>query len=252
MGRMSREEFERQAVLYAMGALAPEEARRFELERARRGGEGETLARGVGQAIGQGGVTRSERAALAAVTTAPARRVPWPWFALSLVLLAAGIGVAVWGLEEHGRAERAATRAAGQQAARDSLDRVLERTQLELAGQPRAAELAPLLAAGDLAVVPLAGAGGAEGRIVASAGGALFVASGLPGLPAGGTYQLWRRAGALVEPVAALGDAPQDFLFALFTDAGFLTGAQTLFVSAEAGPGATVPGGAPVLEGRVP
>ena len=58
MVRMSREEFERQAVLYAMGALTSQEAKRFEEERARRGAEGERLEQGVRKAIDHGDAPR--------------------------------------------------------------------------------------------------------------------------------------------------------------------------------------------------
>lgn len=248
MSRMSREEFERQAVLHAMGALTPEEARRFEAERARRGTEGESLARGVGQAIAR--ETPSERAALAAVTAGPARRAPLGWVLLSGLLLVGLAAVVVWGLGQRSRAEELAGRVGALDRAADSAAATAAAARAALAAQPPADDVAPLLAATDLVVVPLAGTGGAEGRILAGAGGALLVASGLPALPEGGTYQLWRRTGAVTEPVAALGDAPAGYLLALFSDRAFLEGAQTLLVSAEAGPGRVVPAEPAVLEGR--
>src|SRR5688572_12233940 len=252
MNRMSREEFERQAVLYAMGALSPEEARTFEVERTRRGSEGESLARGVGRAIGPP-VTPSERASLAAVTAVPARHAPWGWIALCVALLAVATAAGVWALAERSRSGALERRVERLGASADSLGQALEQSRETLAAQPRAAELAPLLGAPDLAVVPLAGPQGAQGGLLAAPGrGALLVATGLPVLPEGDTYQLWRRTGDLTEPIAALGNATSGFLFALFTDAGFLAGAETVLVSGESLPVGSLPTQDAVLEGRVP
>jgi hypothetical protein len=198
-------------------------------------------------------VTPGERAALAAVTATPSLRAPWMWVGLCLALLAVAGAALGWALDQRERASGATARAAELERRADSLAAALEQSRAALAGQPPGDQLAPLLAAADQVVVPLAGAQGAEGRILASEGrGAVLVASGLAALPDGGTYQLWRRTGAVTEPVAALGNAPRGFLLALFSDAAFLDGAESVLVSAEPGPGRPFPTEPAILEGRPP
>lgn len=51
----------------------------------------------------------------------------------------------------------------------------------------------------------LSGAGGAEGQMVPSGDGALFVAAGLPEAPAGRTYQLWALQGAKPRSLGTFG-----------------------------------------------
>ena len=256
MNRMSREEFERQAVLYSMGSLGPEEARRFEEERSRRGLEGERLEHGVRQAIdrasGPGGMGPSEREALARVTARPPRSgAPWGWIALSLVLALAAGGAAAWALSERAGAAGARDELRAAERAADSLATALAQARAAAASQPRAGDLAPLLAAPDLAIVPLTGPV-AAGRILGAEGwGAVLVAYQLPPLQGEGTYQLWRRAGQVTEAVAPLGNAAEGYLFAIFSDAEFLAGAEAVVVTAEPAPGRAAPMEPPVLEGRL-
>lgn len=254
---MKDAEFERQAVLYAMGALSPQEARRFEAERKRRGARGERIERGIRQAIesagGPGSIVPSERRALAAVTApGPPPERPWGWIVATIALVLAGAGLLVWGLDERSRAEEEARAAALHLRTIDSL-RSAGRAGAE-EGAPRADEFAPLLAAPALVVVPLVGAAGVEGRLLAAPErGALLVASGLPPLPERGVYQLWRRTGEVTEAVAALGDAPRGFLFAVFSDGDFFAeGGGMLLVTGEAGPGAPFPSEPAVLAGPLP
>jgi len=249
---MSREEFERQAVLYAMGALSPEEARRFEMERARRGAEGESLDQGLRQAFGPRSVTPVERMALAAVTTEHKRRTPWPWIIVSVLFIAAGAGAVVFGLRERQRAESASSRARTLAATIDSLEIDNARMNLELRGRPRAEELAPLLASGEMVVIPLEGPIGNTGRIVmVPGGGAILVASGVTPLSEGATYQLWRTAAGVTQPVAPLGDARRGFLFSVLSSDDFLQGAESVFVTAERAPGAVLPSDTTILQGRL-
>lgn len=256
MPSMSDAEFERQAVLHAMGALGAKETARFEAERARRGAQGEQLEHGVREALeraggGSRGVALSEREALAAVTAPLQGPRPWGWITAVAVLALASATAVVWGLSERSRAGREAEAARVNAGEADSLRVALDRMEAALPGWLRPGELAPFLAESALILVPLAGAGEAQGRVLASEdSGVLFVASGLAPLGSG-TYHLWRRAGQITESVAELGDAPQGFLFARFTDAGFLEGAQSLLVTAEPGPGAVFPTQPAVLEGRL-
>ncbi len=252
VSRMSREEFERQAVLYAMGALSPEEARRFEMERARRGAEGESLDQGLRQAFGPRSVTPVERMALAAVTSEHKRRPPWPWIIVATLFIAAGAGAIVWGLGERRRAETASARVGTLDRTVDSLEIDLARMNLELRGRPRAEELAPLLASGDMVVIPLEGPVGNTGRIVmVPGGGAVLVASNITALAEGSTYQLWRTAAGVTQPVAPLGDARRGFLFSVLSDDDFLQGAEAVFVTAEDAPGAVLPSDTTILQGRL-
>ncbi len=250
ISRMSRDEFERQAVLYAMGALSSEEARRFEVERARRGAEGESLDEGLRQAIGPRKVTPVERMALAAVTAEPRRRALWPWVLLSLVCLAAGAAAAYWGWTQRSGAAADAGRIAGLETSVDSLTGELERGRLELQGRPRPEELAPLLVDNEMAFTQLSGATGARGRIISVPGGpALLVATGVDPLPEGQTYRLWRRFAGVPQPVADVGDARRGFLFTYVSESDFLNNAEALQVTAESSD-SQVPAGPVVLEGR--
>jgi len=251
MSRMSREEFERQAVLYAMGALSPEEARHFEMERARRGAEGESLDQGLRQAIGPRGVTPVERMALAAVTTEYKRRTPWAWIVLSAVCLAAGGGAVFWGLRERARAETLATQVAELGVRADSLDQELLRMQFDVEGRPRVEELVPIFVADNMEFLQLAGPTGNRGRLVyVPGGGAMFIAAGVEPLAEGATYQLWRSTAGVPQPVAPLGDARRGFLFSLLSDTAFLNGADAVMVTAETSTGAVLPSDAVLLEGR--
>jgi hypothetical protein len=258
MARMSREEFERQAVLYAMGALTAEEARRFEAERARRGVEGERLELGVRKAIDRAGGSRGlvpqEREALTAVTARPVGSPsPGPWIALAIAFAVASAGAVAWALSERSRAEEAAARNAASAREVAVLRSTVERSQAALARTPPVGDVVSLLAAPDLVIVPLAGSSGASGRILAVEGqGALFVAQGLPSLAAGGTYQLWRRRGEVTEPSVPLGNAPRGCLVSRFSDESFLIGAETLIVTAEVDSAALVPREPAVHEGRSP
>jgi hypothetical protein len=258
MARMSREEFERQAVLYAMGALSPQEARRFEAERARRGVEGKKLEEGVRKAIdqagGSSGLAPHERQALASVTARPVTAPsPAPWIALAIALAAACAGTVAWALGERSRAEEANALAAARARAIDSLGAAVERGEAALAATPLAEDLVALLAVPEFVVIELAGQGEAVGRILTTEGqGALLVARGLPVLADGGFYRLWRRTGEVTEPAVTLGNAPQGFILARFSDTSFLTGAETLLVTAELDRDVLVPSEPAILEGRVP
>lgn len=253
---MNDREFERLAVLHAMGALSEEEAERFHAARQERGRGGDHLVQGVQRAFtgtrgGAAATVPTERADLAAVTSAPLpSERPRPWIALAILLallLAGALGWALWLQSRRGAAEEE-RRAASRRA--DSLALRLTASEEALAGLPRTEELAPVLAATELVGVPLTGGGGAEGRIfLAGETGALLVARGLPALEEGAAYRLWRIGAAGAEPVATLGDAPHGFLFIVFSNAGFLENGDRLQVTAESDPESPGPSGPVLLEG---
>lgn len=255
MARMGDKEFERLAVLHAMGALSPDEVARFEAERAARGQGAERIVQGVERTLarptGRAGALSVERADLAAVTARyPAGRRR-PWIALSLLLAIGLAGALAWGFWLNDRVgtlegERDATAVRA-----DSLAAAVAAGESLRAHQPRSEELTPLLSAADLVAAPLAGGTGAGGRILAGAAGAILVAQGLPALD-GGVYRLWRVGPAGPEPLATLGSAPYGFLFALFPDAAFLESGGRLVLTAEGDTEAAAPAGPTLLEGRLP
>lgn len=254
MAEISDKEFERLAVLHAMGALDEEETERFRQAREERGRRGDRLVRGVQHAFGGVGgppVAAGERADLAAVTGRPLRsRRPWAWILVSVLLALAFMGALGWGVWLQGRASDlgADGRAAADRA--DSLAAALADRESALANRPAVSELAPLLAAPELAVVSLAGPGGG-GRLLATDDGALLVARGLPPLEEG-AYVLWTVDAAGVERVAPLGRAPDGLLFARFSDRLFLEGVSLIRLTAEADTEAGAPSGPVLLEGQVP
>ncbi|MEU7283273.1 anti-sigma factor [Streptomyces sp. NPDC045431] len=102
------------------------------------------------------------------------------------VAAAVGLGgVAAWQFQEARQAERRAVQA-----------------------QRESEELARVLAAADARTVSGAVKGGARATVVVSRAedGAVFLASGLPELPAGKTYQLWFDDGGRMRPAGLVGD----------------------------------------------
>lgn len=253
MTRVPDKEFERLAVLHAMGALSPPEAARFDAARAERGQGGERVVEGVERAFarrgGAGAAMPLERADLAAVTAPGPRRPPWAWLALCLLFAFAAAGGILWGLSQRGQAAALQDERDRAIAATDSLAVLAAAGATAAAALPRPAALASLLAGDDLAVTELTSSAGARGRILAGPGGAILAADGLPSLVTGG-YRLWRVEPGPPEPLAALGDAPQGFLFAIFSDAFFLDAAARIAVTAEPDLEAPAPGGPTLLEGR--
>lgn len=251
---ISDKEFERLAVLHAMGALSEEEAQRFQLAREERGQQGEQLVRGVERSLGPAGAgaastVPAERADLTGVTGRPLRSErPLGWIAAVAALtlaLAAAIGYA---LSVRGGRTDLVTERETATARAESLAAVVATRDSALATIPRAAEIAPVLAAPDAVVTPLSGPGG-SGRLLAADVGALFAARELPPLDTGGSYTLWRVGPAGVEPIAPLGRAPDGLLLAIFGDAAFLEGAGAIRVTAETDPEAGRPRGPVMLEG---
>lgn len=254
MSSMSDKEFERLAVLHAVGALSEEEAGRFQVARAERGRRGERLVRGVQRALaGSGGTSTvpTERADLAAVTRRSRRAPLANGQGVVIAVLAVALAAALaWGAWLTGRGSGLGEDLAAAEARGDSLAAVAAARGEEMARQPKAAELAPILAASDLRVVPLAGPDGAEGRLLAAPGrGAILVARGLARDP-DATVRLWHVAFDGARPVATLGAAPRGFLFAILPETAFLDGARSLVLATGDPP---APGEAPaaLLEGRV-
>ncbi len=254
MARLPDKEFERLAVLHAMGALSPEETARFEAARAERGQGGERLVEGVERALvrrgGAGAAMPVERADLAAVTGSWPRSRPWAWIVLCLLFALAAAGGVLWALSERGRTDGLRAERDRAEGRADSLAAVAAAAESDAAGLPDPSTLAPLLAAAELTESPLTGATDARGRILAGPGGAILVARDLPALGEG-AYRLWRMEPAPVEPVATLGDAPQGFLFAVFSDAAFLAPGGRWAITAEADADAPAPAGPILLEGRI-
>lgn len=232
---MSDKEFERLAVLHAMGALSEEDAALFREAREERGQAGDRLVRGVERAFagtGPGapaGTVPTERADLAAVTGRPIdapRR--WPWVTAVVALAALAVGAVAWALSLQSEIDRMRTRGVEATARADTLRAAVAERDTALASLPHPGELTPLLADPALVVVTMAGEAEAAGRLLASPGGrgALLVVTGLPA--GGGPYRLTRMGPQGTAPVADLGIAPNGFLFTLFTGAGFLDGAWRL------------------------
>lgn len=257
MARIPDKEFERLAVLHAMGALSEEEATAFREAREERGQKGDRLVQGVERAFAgakpgaPGGTVPTERADLAAVTGRPidtSRR--WPWVVALVVLGAVAIGAAAWALQLQSQLERTRTEGARAAALADTLQAAVAERDTALASVPNVAELTPLLADPALVVVSLEGEGETTGRLLASPGGrgAILVVTGLP--RDGGPYRLVKEGPEGPEVVAELGIAPAGFLFSLFSTAGFVDEARVLRLVAPS-PDATAPD-AVLLEGRVP
>lgn len=257
MARIPDKEFERLAVLQAMGALSEEEAARFREAREERGQAGDRLVRGVERAFAEkgpgapAGTAATERTDLAAVTGRPIdtpRR--WPWVTAVVVLAALAVGAAAWALSLRSEIDRMRTRGARATARADTLRAAVAQRDTALATLPDPWELTPLLADPALLVVPMEGVGEATGRLLASPGGwgALLVVTGLPA--GGGPYRLTKEGPQGTEPVADLGIAPNGFLFTIFTGAGFLDGARSLRLVASSTDASALDG--PILEGRVP
>ncbi len=180
----------------------------------------------------------SERQALRRITARPLEEAPGTRRTAVLIVLAvlAVAGVA-YGLVERARRadledERSAAALRG-----DSLAGALAARDLLLAGRPSVESLLAILASPDVASFPLAGSSGARGSLVASSGGAILSADGLPG----GEYALWHVDDAGPHRVAALGRAQEGRLLALLDDASFATGWGGLQVAGE-GPAAATPG----------
>ena len=136
------------------------------------------------------------------------------------VLAAAGIG---YGLVERSRRTAAEEERAAIAGHADSLEAALADRDSLLAGRPTVEELLAVLAAPDVAAFPLAGAGEARGSLIASPGGAILSAHGLPRSPED-AYVLWHVDDAGPHLVAELGTTPDGRLFALLDDAAFATG----------------------------
>jgi len=163
----------------------------------------------------------SERAALRSITARPLedRRRPAILVVLG-VLAVAGIG---YGLVEQSRRASVEEERLAIAGRADSLGAALAGRDSLLAGRPSAGELLAVLAAPDVASFPLSGTAEARGSLVASSGGAILAASGLP--PSSDTtYVLWHVDDAGSHRVVELGAAPQGRLFALLDDASFATG----------------------------
>ncbi|MDX1624232.1 MAG: anti-sigma factor [Gemmatimonadota bacterium] len=254
---MSDKEFERLAVLHAMGALSEEEAKRFERAREERGRGGESLVRGVERTFGPTGAgaastVPAERADLAGITGRPLRSErPWRWIAASVLLTLALIGAVAFALRERGLHTEAEERREAATRRGDSLAALVTARDSALDARPRPAEIVPLVAASDLTTVSLSGPQG-SGRVLGSDAGAILAAEGLPSLDPGGSYRLWSVGPEGPVPVASLGRAPEGRLLAIFGDAGFLAGAGALRVTAETSPEAGEPTGPLMLQGEVP
>lgn len=254
---MPDKEFERLAVLHAMGALSGEEAERFRAAREERGQAGERLVQGVERAFtgtGPGApaaTVPSERADLAAVTGRPIdapRR--WPWAVALVVLAAVAVGAIAWALSLRSELDRNRATATAATARVDALSAAVAERDTALAAIPDAAEMAPILADPDLLLVLLEGAGEASARLMAGPAGrgAILVATGLP--EGGGPWRLVRTDAEGTTPVAELGTAPSGFLFSVFPNAAFLEGARSVALVTPASD-ATAPDSV-ALEGAVP
>lgn len=257
MARMSDKEFERLAVLHAMGALSEEETAAFREAREERGQKGDRLVQGVERAFAGAkpgtptGTVPTERADLAAVTGRPIdtpRR--WPWVVALVTLAAIAVGAAAWALQLQSELDETRAARARTAALADTLQAAVAERDTALASVPNVADLAPLLADPALVIVPLQGEGETTGRLLASLGGrgAILVVTGLSA--EGGPYRLVKEGPEGPEVVAELGIAPAGFLFSLFSTGGFVDDARTLRVVTPAAD-ATTPDQT-VLEGRVP
>ncbi len=170
----------------------------------------------------------SERHALRGITGRPLEGAADTRRTALLVGLAvlAVVGIA-YGLVERGRRadledERTAATVRG-----DSLATALAANNSLLAGRPAVEDLLAVLAAPDVASFPLAGSTDARGSLVASSGGAILSAAGLPP----GEYTLWHVDDAGPHHVADLGRAPEGRLFALLEDAAFATGWGAILIA---------------------
>jgi hypothetical protein len=177
----------------------------------------------------------SERAALRSITARPLEDGRRPVVLIVLGILAvAGIG---YGLVERSRRATVEQERLAIAGRADSLGAALAGRDSLLAGRPSAEELLTVLAAPDVASFPLSGTAEARGSLVASSGGAILAASGLP--PSSDTtYVLWHVDDAGPHRVVELGAAPQGRLFALLADAGFATGWGAIQVGRGSGEGA--------------
>lgn len=181
-----------------------------------------------------------EREALRGITGRPLEDGPGVRRTAILVGLAvlAVAGIA-YGLVERSRRadledERSAAALRG-----DSLTAALAARDSLVAGRPAVEALLGILAAPDVASFRLAGSTDARGSLVASSGGAILSASGLPADGAG--YALWHVDDAGSHHVVDLGRAPEGRLFALLDDAAFATGWGALQIARE-GPATGTPG----------
>lgn len=257
MQRLTPEEFEERAILYALGVLNTADRAQFEAERQERGEEGERMVASARRAVARAGLGSgsttgpAEREALAAVTERPLARDVSPIWVAALVLAALlCVGTFAWGIHQRGRVaglESAREAAAGRA---DSLASLLATRDSAAASQPGLDEILPVILAADAVFLPLEGVGGAQGRLVAGSGGALLVASGLPSLPQGSVYRLWHQGEAAPREVGALGSAPAGVLLRLLPDGGLLEGWGALIVTAEPATGSPLPTGGAVLEYR--
>ncbi|HUP02113.1 MAG TPA: anti-sigma factor [Gemmatimonadota bacterium] len=260
MPRLTTEEFEERAILYALGALNPAERARFEAEREALGEAGERTVAGARRAVARAGMGPgatpgpAEREALAAVTDRPLAReglVGAGWLGLALVLVAAlCVAAFVWGYRERSRAIALEVARGSETARADSLARVVTARDSAAAARMEIEDLLPILAAPDAVALPLEGQGEARGRLLAGAGRALVVARGLLPVSQGLRYQLWHEGPAGLAPIAALGRAEDGSIFRFLAETGFLEGWGALLVTVEPERGSTRPTGATVLEYR--
>ena len=257
MSPMSDKEFERLAVLHAMGALGEEEAREFREAREERGQKGDRLVRGVERAFAgakpgaPGGTVPTERADLAAVTGRPIDTPrKWPWVVAVVVLTLIAAGAAAWALQLRSQLDQARAEGVRTAARADTLRAAVAERDTAIASITDVTEIAPLLADPALVVVPLEGEGETAGRLLASPGGrgAILVVTGLP--TDGGPYRLVKVGPEGEEVVAELGIAPAGFLVSIFPSAGFVEEARSFRLSAPSAD-ATAPD-TTLLEGRVP
>lgn len=179
----------------------------------------------------------SERQAIRGITARPLEDRPGSrWTALLAVMAALAVAGIVWGVVERSRRgaledERVAAASRG-----DSLAAALATRDSMLAGRPGVEELLAILAAPDVASFSLAatasaGAAGARGSLVASPGGAIVSASGLPA--GDGEYVLWHVDDAGPHRVAGLGPTPDGRVLALLEDASFATGWGAIQIARE-------------------
>ncbi|MGH7573314.1 MAG: hypothetical protein ACREMK_15940 [Gemmatimonadota bacterium] len=180
----------------------------------------------------------SERQALRGITGRPLEgKTDTRRTALLVGLAVLAVAGIVYGLVERARRadledERAAATVRG-----DSLATAVATRDSLLAGRPAVTDLLAILSAPDVASFPLAGSTNARGSLVASSGGAILTADGLPE----GEYALWHVDDAGPHHVADLGPTPEGRVFALLDDAAFATGWGAILI-AKPGLAAAAPG----------
>ena len=182
----------------------------------------------------------SERRALRSITERPLESGPGPrWIVAVIVLAVLAVAGIAYGLVERSRRAELEHKRVAALVRGDSLTSALAARDSLLETRPTVESLLSILSSPDVASFPLAGSAEARGSLVASSGGAILSASGLPAADSG--YTLWHVDDAGVHRVAGLGSAPDGHLLALLEDASFATGWGAIQVAKE-DPASEAPG----------